>query len=545
MTISPDLCERTILIVDDTPANLALAVAMLENHGLRMTVAQSGLEALRRAAFAVPDLILLDVMLPDIDGLEVCRRLKAEGGPLGAVPVIFMTALSETACKVAGFRSGAVDYVTKPLQAEEVLARVTSHLRLAAMQAQLAAQNALLAAENRERREAELTLQRYRDSLAQQVAERTAELRASESRFRTLCEHLPDPVVRYDRSLQRTYVNPALQQALLQRGAQVPMPDQDWCGNLPLAEYQAILQSVLDSGQMVEVNLCFNDRHGSAREMAVHFAAERGADGAVCGVVAIGRDITAQKRAERELATSHAQLRELGAYRESAREDERKRIARELHDELGQSLTALRMQAALLRVRHGAEVPGLSEQVSLMTELVDRTIGVVRSVATTLHPTALALGVGSALEWLVDEFRQHSGIDCSLTLALAGQPFSEAQAIAVFRIVQESLTNVARHADATETAVTLQCAAMQCRLQIDDNGRGFEPAQRRGNSFGLLAMRERVVSLDGQLAISSQVGGPTRITVTFPLEGGAAPANGTVTPDHQARGAQATWRCGD
>jgi len=519
MSISPEPSEPTILIVDDTPANLALAVAMLEHQGLLLTVAQSGQEALRRVAFAVPDLILLDVVLPDIDGMEVCRRLKAAGGQAAAVPVIFMTALSETAHKVAGFRAGAVDYVTKPLQAEEVLARVTSHLRLAAMQTQLATQNALLAAENQERREAERTLQRYRDSLAQQVAERTAELRASESRFRTLCEHLPDPVVRYDRSLLCTYVNPALERTLLLRGEQAlgTMLEQNWRGSLPMAEYKAILQSVLDSGRMAEVNLCFSDDQGRTLEMALHLAAERAADGTVGGVVAIGRDITAQKRAERELAASHAQLRELGAYREGAREDERKRIARELHDELGQSLTALRMQAALLRVRYGAEVPGLTEQVRLMTELVDRTIGVVRNVATTLHPTVLELGVGSALEWLVDEFRQHSGIDCSLTLALQERQLSEEQAIAVFRIVQESLTNVARHADATETAVTLHCSASHCRLQIDDNGRGFEPAQRRTNSFGLLGIRERVLSLDGQLAVSSRAGGPTSITVTLPL----------------------------
>ncbi|SFV17851.1 response regulator, partial [Pseudoduganella namucuonensis] len=93
MTMSPELRDSSILIVDDIPANLALAVSMLERHGLRLSVAQSGDEALRRVAFAPPDLILLDVMLPGIDGFEVCRRLKDGGGPAAAVPVIFMTAL--------------------------------------------------------------------------------------------------------------------------------------------------------------------------------------------------------------------------------------------------------------------------------------------------------------------------------------------------------------------------------------------------------------------------------------------------------------------
>jgi len=389
MTMSPDLRGRTILIVDDTPANLALAVAMLEQQGLRLAVAHSGDEALQRVAFAAPDLILLDVMLPGIDGFEVCRRLKAAPAPAAAVPVIFMTALDGMADKVAGFRAGAVDYVTKPLQAEEVLARVTTHLRLAAMQSRLASQNAQLLAENRERREAEQVLQQYRDTLEQQVAARTAE------------------------------------------------------------------------------------------------------------------------------------LRELGAHRESVREDERKRIARELHDELGQALTALRMQAALLRVRFGAGVPGLNEQVREMTELVDRTIGVVRSVATTLRPPVLDLGIGSALEWLVEEFRKHSGIDCRLTLALAeGQlngQLNEPQAIAVFRIVQESLTNIARHAGAGSAAVTLRCAAGVCELQVDDDGRGFDPAQVPPHSFGLLGIRERVLSLDGQLTVGTRPGGGTRVAAVMPL----------------------------
>ncbi|RFP13152.1 response regulator [Duganella sp. BJB488] len=518
MTMPPDLHDRTILIVDDTPANLAVAVDMLEQHGLRLSVAQSGDEALRRVAFAPPDLILLDVMLPGIDGFEVCRRLKASAAPIATVPVIFMTALDDTADKVTGFRAGAVDYVTKPLQAEEILARVTTHLRLAAMQARLTSQNALLASENHERREAERGLQHYRDNLERQVAVRTAELRASETKFRTLGENLPDAVVRYDLALHRVYVNPAYERALRLEPGQAlgRMLPQDWGADLPLSQFEAILQSVIDSGKPAEVGLRFPNG-GLPADVAIRMAAERGADGAITGVLAIGRDVTAHKQAERDLAASHAQLRELGAHRESAREDERKHIARELHDELGQSLTALRMQAALLRVRFGADVPGLNEQVHSMTALVDRTIGVVRNVATTLRPSVLDLGIGSALEWLVDELRQHSGIDCSLTLTLEENRLTEQQAIAVFRIVQESLTNVARHADASEAAVSLSGVAGRCALLVDDNGGGFDPARPRPQSFGLLGIRERVLSLNGEVVVGRRPGGGTRISVTLPL----------------------------
>ena len=139
MSTSPPLAA-TLLIVDDVPANLGVVVDSLDEHGLRVLVAQDGEEGLRRAALVRPDLILLDVMMPGIDGFEVCRRLKADAATRD-IPVIFMTALADTANKLAGFAAGGVDYVTKPFDTTEVLARVSTHLALRAAQAQLAARN--------------------------------------------------------------------------------------------------------------------------------------------------------------------------------------------------------------------------------------------------------------------------------------------------------------------------------------------------------------------------------------------------------------------
>jgi two-component system, sensor histidine kinase and response regulator len=148
---------QTILIVDDTPANLALVVECLEDRGFRVAIAQDGEEGLRRAELVQPELILLDVVMPRLDGFETCRRLKSLPATR-EIPVIFMTSLAETGDKLTGFRAGGVDYVTKPLQVEEVLARVSTHLNLRAMQKQLEAQNARLQQEIQERRQAEATL---------------------------------------------------------------------------------------------------------------------------------------------------------------------------------------------------------------------------------------------------------------------------------------------------------------------------------------------------------------------------------------------------
>ncbi|MFZ2855683.1 MAG: response regulator [Rhodocyclaceae bacterium] len=143
MKASAESEGQTILIVDDVPANLSVMVDHLETQGFQVLVAQNGEEALQRSEFAKPDLILLDVMMPGIDGFEVCRRLKLNPATQ-SIPVIFMTALTDTGSTVAGFEAGAVDYITKPFKIAEVLARVNTHLAAQAMQRQLVRRNAEL-----------------------------------------------------------------------------------------------------------------------------------------------------------------------------------------------------------------------------------------------------------------------------------------------------------------------------------------------------------------------------------------------------------------
>jgi two-component system, NtrC family, sensor kinase len=147
----------TIMIVDDTPANVGVLGWYFEENGFRVVVAQDGEEALERAQFVQPDLILLDVMMPGIDGFETCRRLKMMP-EIKEIPVIFMTALSDTNEKISGFKAGGVDYVTKPCQIEEVLARVNTHLSLRSMQRKLEDQNRRLRAESEERQRVQQSL---------------------------------------------------------------------------------------------------------------------------------------------------------------------------------------------------------------------------------------------------------------------------------------------------------------------------------------------------------------------------------------------------
>jgi len=180
--VPPEAGTPTVLIVDDTPANVGILVEYLEDRQVRVAVAQEGEEGLARAEFVQPDLILLDVMMPGMDGFETCRRLKASAATRD-IPVIFMTALTETPDKLAGFAAGGVDYVTKPFQIDEVWARVTTHLALRSAQRRLAEQNTQLQQEIALRRRAEADLQAANDLLEARVAERTAELVSTNARL--------------------------------------------------------------------------------------------------------------------------------------------------------------------------------------------------------------------------------------------------------------------------------------------------------------------------------------------------------------------------
>jgi signal transduction histidine kinase len=234
-------------------------------------------------------------------------------------------------------------------------------------------------------------------------------------------------------------------------------------------------------------------------------------------VLAIAREVTERKRFEQL-------LRELGFRREAAREDERKAIARELHDELGQLLSALRFEISVLRMRFGAEQPAVAERAASMLSLVDSVIRLQRDLVSSLRPAVLDLGIGAALEWLVGEFRERNGIDCTLQLSESQIHLDADQTTVVFRIVQESLTNVTRHARATHVQVALRRVGDEYMVSVQDDGQGFDPGgARHPKSLGLMGLQERALMLAGTLAILSAPGEGTRVVVTFPA---AAPASG-------------------
>jgi PAS domain S-box-containing protein len=233
-------------------------------------------------------------------------------------------------------------------------------------------------------------------------------------------------------------------------------------------------------------------------------------------------DITDQKHASkavldlnRDLRVSTQLLRDMAAQNDQIRESERTHIAHEVHDELGQVMTALRMKLSVIELRYGPDMPELALEMQDMKKLVDTAIHGVRNVVASLRPAALDLGLVPAIEWLRSEFSRKTSVDCVFAWGAPNFVLDDRRSIVVFRIVQESLTNVSRHAHASRVDISLKVEGDWLQVAVQDNGVGFEQATAQRKTFGLLGMQERAMALGGGLQIDSTPGAGTRITLTI------------------------------
>ena len=238
------------------------------------------------------------------------------------------------------------------------------------------------------------------------------------------------------------------------------------------------------------------------------------------------RDVTARVQAEEDLRQSRNELRELGAAAHTTREQEKSRIARELHDELGQALTMLQMDVAWFREKIPADAPGVSVKLDRMEGLLKRTIAATRRIASDLRPLVLDdLGLAPALEWLVQSFTQRTGLPCALAVDDPQLELPGEQSTAVFRVVQESLTNIAKHAQASQVKVEISSDAGMLTVRVVDDGVGFAiEAPRKPGSLGLLGLRERASLLSGEATIVSTPGKGTTVELRLPMSAPAGAA---------------------
>jgi len=225
-------------------------------------------------------------------------------------------------------------------------------------------------------------------------------------------------------------------------------------------------------------------------------------------------------RAEEQLRQSHQQLRALSVYLQSVREEERTRIAREVHDELGQALTGCKLDLSWIANRLPRDLKPLLDKTRQLSEHIDSTIQTVRRISSELRPGVLDyLGLAAALEWQANEFQNRTGIRCDVHASLREPVLAQELNTTLFRIFQETLTNIIRHAGATRVAVNLKEADGKILLQVRDNGRGISDAEQTSpGSMGLLGMRERAALLGGDFKITNPPRARgTQVTVSIPV----------------------------
>ncbi len=355
-------------------------------------------------------------------------------------------------------------------------------------------------------------------------------LRSAETRVRTILESAMDAVVVADASQKIILFNEAAEKVfqyprekILGQALDMLLPER--LRRVHHAHVAHFGATGATSRRMGEQSVLIGMRADGSEFPVEASISKSGQDGERI-YTAILRDISQRVSNEQALRRSREELREMASISQTVREQEKSRVARELHDELGGALTALKMDVAWMRERLPGGADPLDEKLASMQKMLDQTVAATRRISADLRPMMLDdLGLVPAVEWLVQDFQRRSGIGCELAITSPERAVPGAQATAVFRILQESLTNVARHAGATQVEITLELDEQEIVLTVQDNGRGYSTEEpRESGSFGLIGMRERVYLLNGEVSVTSAPGEGALVEVHLPVGTGQAAA---------------------
>jgi PAS domain S-box-containing protein len=360
-----------------------------------------------------------------------------------------------------------------------------------------------------------------RDITDRKRAER--ESAANEARLRVALGNLDMAVFSQDRDLRYTWV---FRPQLAPPEGVIDKTDLDMLERLRLPAIEKVIAAkrrVLETGVGVRTEIRFGEG-ADARWYDLAVEPIRDPWGAVVGVTSASLNVSERRRAEERVRESREELRALTARLQSIREEEQARIARDLHDELGQLLTALKMGLRSLEATVGTVDPqnasGVLDRVVAASEMVDQTLSTIRRIATELRPGSLdRLGLVPALRQEIRNFEERTGIPCEASLPEQLPELDPSVATALYRICQEAMTNVHRHATASRVAIRLQMDSSAITLQVEDDGRGFEPTVAGSpQALGLLGMVERAEGLEGHVYFQRADGRRgTLVTASIPV----------------------------
>jgi two-component system sensor histidine kinase UhpB len=472
--------KTRILVVDDKPEILRLFSEMLRLHGYQVWEASTGRRGLQMTRQMRPDLLLLDVVMPDLNGIEVCRRIKADLLLADVFVVLVSGQATSSAERVSGLEAGADEYIAKPVDTAEFLARIRTIVRL-------------------------------RDA--------NAALRASERHYRSLVDILPEGVGMIDPDGRFAAVNPqavamlgfADGKELLRKSVAELMQPEDQ------ARFRANLASAFKAGIMRNTEYTMIRKAGQRIAVELSAAVSTNTEGRPLGLVMVARDITERKRAEEELRNVSRRIIE-------AQEAERLRVARELHDGVNQVLASAKMRLRKVEEIASELKPAAREILSRSHRLIGQALEENRRIAQNLRPSDLdELGLAAACQNFCKELRLRTNLTVTCSAPRLRQRLAAMVELNLFRIVQEAVNNAEKHARAKTVAVRIGRQGDSMMLQIRDDGRGFDAQEPKagkamGHGNGLSNMRERALAVGGTCEVKSIPRRGTVVTVRVPFK---------------------------
>ncbi|OND16311.1 hybrid sensor histidine kinase/response regulator [Burkholderia pseudomallei] len=481
---SPSKNVEILLVEDSVTDALLIGEALIDvtefaPHVVNAELLSAALECTKRAHF---DVVLLDLGLPDAHGLDTFRQFHRQARD---DPVLVLTGLDDLSVGLQAIQEGAQDYLLKKRVETPLLSRAIRY-----------------------------AMERHRVAAA---------LAASEERFQLAVSGASAGLWDWNPKTGAMYLSPHFKKIMGYEDHELPDEITGHRESIHPDDLKRVLDALkahLEHRDTYDVEYRVRTRSGDYRWIQSRGQALWNSAGEPYRMVGWIMDVTDRKRDEDALRVSREELRRLSAHIQSIREEEKTRIARELHDDLGQQLTALKMAVTL--VDNELKDAGWASRTSRLPNvyaLIGQLLDSVRRIAADLRPVMLDdLGLMAAIEWLTHEFVERYRIPVTSRIEADDIAFTRGSATEVFRIVQEALTNVARHSEATEVTLDIIRDEPNCIVRIADNGCGTARDTRPNrHSLGLLGMRERAARLGGEIRIDTAPGRGFALTATLPL----------------------------
>ncbi|MBT3368216.1 MAG: response regulator [Nitrospina sp.] len=498
-----------ILAIDDTRDNLISISALLGKLIPDCTVitSDSGEKGIKRAETEQPDTILLDTKMPEMDGFEVCRRLKSNG-ETKHIPVVMLTAMkSDVESRVKGLELGADAFLSKPIDEVELAAHVKVMLRI---------------------KTAEDLLRKEKDLLKDAVYKRAKALRESEEKYRSVVESTEDSIYLVERNGAYLFMNKRhLSRFGMKEDKVIGERYDDFHSKEETKAFKGRVNKVIETDKSHRY-VYQSEKDGGYYLRTL--SPVKDPEGNTVAVTVVSKDITEFKMIEEDLRQANEELSWAQNQRKilSERligllENDRRVVSRELHDHIGQVLTSLKMDIEMI---HGKLKPEHGELETRITAAQEKTIQAIRDVKNIsrgLRPAMLdALGLLPSLRELFNEIQHQTDMEVHFFSRNIPKRIAPEKALAIYRIAQEALTNIIRHAQAKNVFVNLIKKDETFSLSAEDDGIGFDQDKvmtfsKKKGPLGLLIMRERAEQLGGDFTLESHIGKGTHLLVEIPL----------------------------